>query len=343
MRKFALLFILFASAIAVFSQANKQEGPTSPSSMTWNKRLYDMGTMMLLLSAEKMPEEFYSFKPTDTLLNFGEALADIADWQYKNCSVVRGEINPKSKFDAAKASKAGLIAALKDAFAYCGKAYDGLTEASAVQPVTFASMAGPMPMPRQSVLDINTGLNSLHYGNLMIYLRLKNIVPPSSDPDLLKKGAAALESPKTAATPSAGKQAFEKLKMLSGSWQGTIMNVPIALTIRAASSGTIIHHEANTAKGPPDHEITLFHLEDDRLIATHYCDAGNRARLEGKITPDGKGIEFTFLDVSGSTKGGLVRRMMFTPVDADKHLVEFTFVMPNGKPIDLRGEFGRIK
>ncbi len=166
--------------------------------------------------------------------------------------------------------------------------------------------------------------------------------PTGPTPVILKRGAAQ-EAPKTVATPSAAKQAFEKLKTLSGSWQGTIMNIPIALTIRAASSGTIIHHEANTAKGPPDHEITLFHLEDDRLIATHYCDAGNRARLEGKITPDGKGLEFTFLDVSGSTKGGLVRRMLFTPIDADKHLVEFTFVMPNGKPIELRGEFGRTK
>ena len=159
-----------------------------------NKRLYDGGAMMLLLSAEKMPEEFYGFKPADTLMSFGEALGDVAAWQYKSCSAVLGEANPKTTIDASKASKADLIAALREAFAYCGKAYDGMTESSAVQSVAFPSLAGPLPMPKQSILNINTGLNSLHYGNLMIYLRLKNIVPPSSDPELLKKGADAFKS-----------------------------------------------------------------------------------------------------------------------------------------------------
>src|SRR6185295_2033360 len=137
--------------------------------------------------------------------------------------------------------------------------------------------------------------------------------------------------------------AFEKLKTLSGSWQGTIMDIPISFTIRAASSGTALLHEGNTEKGPPDHEITMFYIEGDRLIATHYCDAGNRARLEGKMSADGKSVEFNFLDVAGSTKGGLVKRIMFTMMDANKHVEEFTFIMPNGKPMELRGEFHRTK
>jgi hypothetical protein len=121
------------------------------------------------------------------------------------------------------------------------------------------------------------------------------------------------------------------------------MNIPINFTIRGVSSGTALLHEGNTEKGPPDHEITMFNMEDDRLIATHYCDAGNRARLEGKLSSDGKTIEFSFLDVVGSTKGGLVKRMMFTMIDANSHIVEITFIMPNGKPIELRGEFKRTK
>jgi len=158
-----------------------------------NKRLYDGGAMMLLLSAQKMPEEFYSFKPTDADPSFGQMLADVADWQYRNCSAVLGEKNPRPKSDGSKTSKAELIAALKDAFAYCGKAYDGMTDASAAQLVTFSSLAGPVPMPRQQVLDTNMGLNSLHYGNLMIYMRLKNIVPPSSDPEILKQAEKLLK------------------------------------------------------------------------------------------------------------------------------------------------------
>ena len=135
---------------------------------------------------------------------------------------------------------------------------------------------------------------------------------------------------------------FDQMKTLAGSWHGTIMNIPIDVTIRLASSGTAILHEATTDGGrPPNHEITMFYVEGDRLLATHYCDGANRARFEGKLSPDGKASEFNLLDVTGSTKGGLVKRMVFTVVDPNKHIVEFTFIKPDGKPIELRGEFMR--
>jgi uncharacterized damage-inducible protein DinB len=158
-----------------------------------DKRLYDGGAMMLLLSAVKMPEEFYGFKPTDADPGFGQMLAEVANWQYGNCSAVLGEKNPKPKIDATKTSKADLIAALKDAFAYCGQAYDGMTDESAAQLVTFSGPMGPVPTPKQQLLNINMGLNSLHYGNLMIYMRLKNIVPPSSDPEIWKQAEKLLK------------------------------------------------------------------------------------------------------------------------------------------------------
>ena len=147
-----------------------------------------------------------------------------------------------------------------------------------------------------------------------------------------------------APAPSDAQKAFEKMKTLAGSWQGTVMNISINVTIRPASSGTVILHEATTSGGrPPDHEITMFYVDGDRLLATHYCDGGNQARFEGKLSPDGKTIEFGFLDVAGSTKGGMVKRMVITTIDANKHLIEFTFIMPNGKPIELRGEFQRTQ
>lgn len=148
--------------------------------------------------------------------------------------------------------------------------------------------------------------------------------------------------PTTPAVQSDARKAFEKMKTLAGSWQGTIMNIPINVTIRLASSGTVILHEANTESGgPPKHEITMFYVEGDRLLAIHYCDAGNRARFEGKMSPDGKAIELSFLEVTGSTRGGLVKRMVITTIDENKHVVEFTFVKPDGDPIELRGEFQR--
>jgi len=87
----------------------------------------------------------------------------------------------------------------------------------------------------------------------------------------------------------------------------------------------------------------MFYVEGDRLLATHYCDGGNRPRFDGKMSPDEKSIEFSFLDVVGGTRGGLVKHMVFNLVDADKHVVEFTFIMPNGKAMELRGEFQRAK
>ena len=157
-----------------------------------NKRLYDGGAMMLLLSAEKTPEEYYGFKPTDADATFGQMLAVVVNAQYQNCSAVLGEKNSRPKIEG-RTPKADLISALKDAFAYCGKAYDGLTDASAAQLVTFSGPMGLVPVPKQNLLNINMGLNALHYGNLMVYMRLKNIVPPSADPDIQQQAGKILK------------------------------------------------------------------------------------------------------------------------------------------------------
>lgn len=167
-------------------EANGEFERINASLYSDNKRLYDGGAMLLLLSAQKMPEEYYGFKPIEAAPSFGQMLAVVANWQYENCSAVLGEKHSRPKIEAAKTSKADLIAALKNAFAYCGKAYDEITDASAAQPVMFSGPMGAVPTPKQQLLN-NTGLNSLHYGNLMIYMSLKNIVPPSSDPEIRKQ------------------------------------------------------------------------------------------------------------------------------------------------------------
>lgn len=170
-----------------FAAVVSAQDKTSASLYSANKRLYNSGTTMILLSAVKMPEESYGFKPTESIGSFAQMLALVANLQYANCSAVLEEKNSKTKIDGAKASKAELLAALKDAFAYCGKAYDTMNDESAAQVVTFSSPMGPVPTPRHQLLSINIGQNAIHYGNLMIYLRLKNLVPPSEDPEILKQ------------------------------------------------------------------------------------------------------------------------------------------------------------
>lgn len=153
---------------------------------------------------------------------------------------------------------------------------------------------------------------------------------------------APVSQPAKATAQTDAQKAFKSMKALTGSWQGTIMGISINFTIRAASSGTVILLEGHTSGGqPPNHEITMVYLDGDRLLATHYCDAGNRSRMEGKMSPDGKAFEFGFLEVTGSTRGGYLKDMKFTLADADHHIIDFTFVMPDGKPMQLRGEFQR--
>jgi uncharacterized damage-inducible protein DinB len=144
---------------------------------TFNKIAYTRVKAILLKSAEKMPEENYNFKPVDTVRSYGQILGHVADAQYMFCSMALGEKNPDLKIEQSKTSKADLTAALNAAFAYCDKAYDTMTDASAVQTIKlFGNDA-----PRFGALEVNNMHDLEHYGNLVTYMRLKGIVPPSSE------------------------------------------------------------------------------------------------------------------------------------------------------------------
>jgi hypothetical protein len=152
--------------------------------------------------------------------------------------------------------------------------------------------------------------------------------------------APAQEPSKTAGAQSDAKKAFEKLKTLVGSWQGSIGDLPTQVTIRVTSGGSAIMHDAFMAS---TNKITMMYLEGDRLVQVHYGGEGNRPRFEGKLTPDEKSVDFSFIDVSGGTQRGLMKRTMFTIVDPDNHVIEVTYLLPNGKTIEARGEFKRTK
>ena len=183
-----LLVCLLAPAAVAFAQetppAPPRAGFTLPKEnplVAWNKYMYGQLWNIVLRSADKMPEENYSFKPTDTVRSYGQILGHVADAQYLFCSIAMGEKNPAPKIEQSKTSKADLTAALKDAFAYCNKAYDGMTDASAAQPVKLFGS----DTPKLGVMIVNTAHTMEHYGNLVTYMRLKNIVPPSSEPGVM--------------------------------------------------------------------------------------------------------------------------------------------------------------
>ena len=179
----ALSVVLMLLTAAAFAQSDAQKSPEKPKTpdnplSTFNKFAYGREKDILLRSAEKTPEENYSFKPTEAVRSFGQIVGHLADAQYLFCSIALGEKNPAPKIEQTKSSKADLIAALKDAFAYCDKAYDSMTDASAIEMVKlFGNDA-----PKLDVLTVNNMHNMEHYGNLVTYMRLKNIVPPTSEP-----------------------------------------------------------------------------------------------------------------------------------------------------------------
>jgi uncharacterized damage-inducible protein DinB len=130
-------------------------------------------------AAEKMPEAEYGFKPDPAMRSFGQMLGHIADANYLFCSHVLGEQNPSPGIEKNKTTKAELKTALHDAFAHCQKAYDELNDTNAQQTV---KAFGGRDQNRLGILWFNASHNLEHYGNLVVYLRLKGIVPPSSEP-----------------------------------------------------------------------------------------------------------------------------------------------------------------
>jgi uncharacterized damage-inducible protein DinB len=141
------------------------------------KRLFDGTKNNLIRSAEKMPEQDYSFKPTPEVRSFGELVGHLADYQYVFCSAAAGEMPPVSGIEETKHSKADLIQALKDGFAYCDKVYAGITDAKLADMVKVEGRS----MAVLTALTVNTSHNNEHYGNIVTYLRIKGLVPPSSE------------------------------------------------------------------------------------------------------------------------------------------------------------------
>jgi uncharacterized damage-inducible protein DinB len=129
-------------------------------------------------SAEQMPEANYSFKPVDTVRTFGQILAHVADSNYFYCARSKGEAPPvpDGTLEKTATTKAAIVKALGESVAYCDAVYASITAASATEMVK----AGNNQIPRVQPLFSNVSHNVEHYGNLVTYFRMKNVVPPST-------------------------------------------------------------------------------------------------------------------------------------------------------------------
>jgi uncharacterized damage-inducible protein DinB len=141
------------------------------------KFLHDMAKNNILRSAEKMPEESCACRATPEVRSHGQLLGHIADAQYLFSSAVPGKPNPAPGIEKTKTSKADLIAALKEAFACCDSASSEMTDAKLAEAVKFFGRE----QSRATVLSFNTAHNNERCGAIVTYLRMKGIVPHSSE------------------------------------------------------------------------------------------------------------------------------------------------------------------
>jgi uncharacterized damage-inducible protein DinB len=164
-------FTLMAAAF-VCTSAFAQDNPLSSGAKT----LYGMVKGNLVKAAEKMPEENYSFKPTPDVRSFGQLIGHVTDAQYAFCSAVKGE-KKASTAEKSKTSKADLVAAIKESVAYCDSVYNSMTDTTAAETLKF--FGGDWA--KLTILSFNVAHDNEHYGNVVTYMRLKGLVPPSSE------------------------------------------------------------------------------------------------------------------------------------------------------------------
>jgi len=155
---------------------------------------------------------------------------------------------------------------------------------------------------------------------------------------------------------SDAQKSFDQLKTIAGIWQGQVaVDQPemgngtlMEVSLRVTSRGNAIVHEMKALGTPDDpahydHPVTMLYLDGDRLLLTHYCDAGNRPRMAARTSSDGKTIEFDFLDVAGSTAPGHMQHAVFTIIDANHHMEDWTYMMPGDKPMHAHIDLKRVQ
>jgi hypothetical protein len=160
--------ITLAGVIGIHAQASNPISADTKSGYTSIKNI-------LLKAADKMPEESYSFRTVPQVRTYGEMIAHVADTQTFLCSTGTGQA--KRGTAASKTSKADLVAALKASFDVCDPVYDSVTDATGTQILKVFGR----DMTKIGLLNFNTAHDNEMYGTMVAYLRLKGIVPPSSE------------------------------------------------------------------------------------------------------------------------------------------------------------------
>jgi hypothetical protein len=174
--------VLFAGVIAIpLTTYARQTPPTNPISQALKSAWAD-AKRNFRASADVMPEAKYGFKPVDSVRSYGAILAHVAGATFEFCAAAKGEAPPhkEAEFEASAKTKADIVKALDASIAYCDSVYATLDDAKAAQVVPGA-FGGPAAARAASLIG-NTNHFNEHYGNLVTYMRINGLVPPSSAP-----------------------------------------------------------------------------------------------------------------------------------------------------------------
>ncbi len=141
------------------------------------RQIYDLVKRNILRTAEKVPEEHYSFKPTDDVRTVGQLLGHIADANFNICAAASGDERPRSTIEKTAGTRSETVKGLQESFEYCDGIYKTMTDEKGAETTKF--FGGERT--RLGILNFNAFHDMEHYGNLVTYMRMKGIVPPSSE------------------------------------------------------------------------------------------------------------------------------------------------------------------
>jgi uncharacterized damage-inducible protein DinB len=133
-------------------------------------------------SVDKMPAEHFAFKPVPEVMSYAEMLTHIVETQYSYCSTVKDAANPGASLNFKVTDKAAVGQLVKDSFAYCDDAFAAVTNENALEMLSRGSAPNQRQLARVNQLTQLIVHGNEHYGNLVTYMRIKGIVPPSSAP-----------------------------------------------------------------------------------------------------------------------------------------------------------------
>jgi hypothetical protein len=170
---------------------------------------------------------------------------------------------------------------------------------------------------------------------------------------------AQTDTQKSDPPKSDAQKSFETIKTLAGVWSAKLTvdppmpgmddkDMPSQISMRVTSRGNALVHEMYALGVPDDptrydHPLTMLYLDGNRLNLVHYCDAGNRPHMVARTSPDGKTVEFDFVDISGGTERGHMHHAVFTLIDANHHTEDWTYMTPGDKPIHAHFDLQRAQ